>query len=220
MNGPGIRCRAVPQPGTGPPLPDDASAGPHRGGSALRQRGTPGQADRRVRRLLLERDPEAVQIYSEAQAQMLPEDPLAEGACEWPGGAVRVETAVLQIPESEPLLAWRTWSIRGSRLVAPFQITQKSWKLPGIEWERGSNVCAALISSGPPSPRTGLPGRIASRQPPQSRPRCPARGAGPLRRRRHSRRSMAEDGTWRASPRDTSAPCWSRSGQRSSGATA
>lgn len=98
--------------------------------------------------LLLAGDPEAQAVYRQHQNDALGEDPLAEGAFEWPD-ELGEPGNVITVPESEPLHGWRMWAIDGSTLVAPF-LTAK-WQLDkdhsGVAWRHGVNTTTDLWCS-------------------------------------------------------------------------
>src|SRR4051794_28857049 len=71
------------------------------------------------RELLTAGDPGALRLYRETQNQLVGPDPLADGAFDWPAELTEPGT-VLEVPESDPIMAWRMWAVRDGRLLAPF----------------------------------------------------------------------------------------------------
>ncbi len=57
----------------------------------------------------LRTNPLARSVYQQLQARYVGPDPLAVGGCEWPDTLTSGQ--VLHVAESEPLLAWRMWSV-------------------------------------------------------------------------------------------------------------
>lgn len=110
----------------------------------------------RFSRLVEAGDPEAAAMYREHQTGALGDDPLAEGACDWPD-ALAEPGRVLTVPPNAPVLGWRMWAVHDDRLVAPF-LTEK-WGLgpdtPGVTWQPARNTATTRWCNQHRPPRSG-----------------------------------------------------------------
>lgn len=100
-------------------------------------------------RRILEGDPSALRAFEAYQESLFGPDALADRAFDWPE-ELHHRATVLTIPRTSPLLAWRAWSVVGTRLVAPFLVSD--WQVkpnaPGVAWAKGTNTVSTRWCRG------------------------------------------------------------------------